>query len=695
MNQHTMYMRNACKKIMVLALVFAGLVTFAHRAQAQTTSTLIQFTNVWKYDASGANLGTAWRTNSPAYNDSTWATGPGLLATEDVIAPYLIHVPSGIGTPLPISNTITTYYFRTTFNLPVNPTTPGLVLLASNLVDDGCLIYLNGRLAGGLRVATTATSTTLASGGPNPEGTLEVLTLTNFLRAGVNTIAVEVHQSAIPSSDVVFGMKLVTQVPTTLAITNQPDSVTAEVGDSVTFTVGVSGGPVSYRWQKDGVPLPLPNAANSSYTISGVQLGNAGAYRVVVSNAVNVLTSEVAQLTVFADTTGPKLVSAIINDGFGSNRVNIRFDEAIITSVPPTAKNSPRNPANYRLVSTTNPNFAYTITNISAGGFNALLSIGDAAWDPLGSYYLIVNNVADTRGNSINPNSVIGVSVQVFTNLTQMGDFWSYYDCASITLCDENSDAVYANEAFSRTNFVQDPFTWGTGVGIFVKESGLGEIQPCAGDVRGSDLSFQIEPTLFRRTFTLPSNASSNGNLRLRFIFDDGMLIYLNGRPLYSNNVVGPISKTSRSIGQVTEATCNTNVTLNVSNLRPGTNWLAAAVVQNQANPEADTVFGLEMDLVTLRNTQGPTNRLPGTPTITRTRQADKFVLSWPATNYGYALMYSTDIVGTGARPDRNWYTNAANWLQVQDQSNPYTNNVPPTTGPRRFYKLFREKLND
>ena len=98
-----MYMRNACKKIMVLALVFAGLVTFAHRAQAQTTSTLIQFTNIWKYDASGNNLGTAWRTNSPAYNDSAWASGPGLLASEDGMAPYLVHVPSGIGTPLPIS----------------------------------------------------------------------------------------------------------------------------------------------------------------------------------------------------------------------------------------------------------------------------------------------------------------------------------------------------------------------------------------------------------------------------------------------------------------------------------------------------------------------------------------------------------------------------------------------------------------
>jgi hypothetical protein len=95
-----------------------------------------------------------------------------------------------------------------------------------------------------------------------------------------------------------------------------------------------------------------------------------------------------------------------------------------------------------------------------------------------------------------------------------------------------------------------------------------------------------------------------------------------------------------------------------------------------------------------------PTNYPPTltTPSITRTvitnAQGRKLVLSWPATNYGYNLKYSANITGTGPRPDRNWFTNEANWIQVPDQSNPYTNMIPPTTGPRRFYKLFRETLN-
>lgn len=698
-----MYMRNACKKILVMAVILAGLVSFVHQTNAQTTTPIFGFNKIWKYDRSGVDLGTAWRTNT--FNDNAWQSGAGLLGYDsDSVAAYTAIAPSGFGVtfPNPLSQTVTTYYFRTTFSLPggLTPTTPGLVLVASNLVDDGCLIWLNGRLAGSIRVPQNATFATPATGGPAPEGTNEVLFLpVNLLQSGVNTLAVEVHQPAAASSDVVWGMRLNAIAPTALAITNQPDSQVVEAGASVSFNVGVSGGPVFYRWQKDGVNVSA-TATNSTYSIPNVQLTHAGAYRVIVSNAVNVLTSEVAQLTVIEDTTGPKMVSAIIDDGNGSNKVSIRFDETLISTVPPTAKNSAQNPANYRLVSTSNPGFAYSITNVRRSGVQILLEIGDLNWDPLGSYYLTVNNVADRFGNQINPNSVIGVGVQIFTNLTRMSDVWNYYDCADVEFCDPNADAVYANEAFAKTNFVVDPLYWGAGNGIFVKESGLGEIAPCTGDTRGSVISFQIYPTLFRRTFMLPPNASSNGTLRMRFIFDDGMLIYLNGQPLLSSNVLGPITRDSRSLPStfVGNAICYSNdVRMAVTTLRPGTNWLAAAVVQNAANHEADTVFGFEMDLVTVQTAPAPTNRPPGIPTLVRARQTNpnQFVLSWPPTNYGYALMYSTAIAGTGARPDRNWFTNEANWIQVKDQSNPYTNSIPPTNNPARFYKLFREKLND
>lgn len=689
-----MYMRKACLKALLAALAVIGWAAATNQAQAQLVTRLIDFTQTWKYDRSGADLGTAWRTNT--FNDNSWQSGPGLLGLEDAagVTLYQATVPSGFGTlfPSPLSQTVTTYYFRTTFNFSGSTNVPGFALFATNLVDDGCAIYLNGRLAGGVRMPATFNATTLFSG-PATEGQLDVIALTNFLRSGVNTIAVEVHQSAATSSDVVLGMRLVAITPQALVITNQPDSQTVAVGESVSFTVGVSGGPVIYRWQKDGSNLA---ATGNTLNIANVQPSAAGDYRVIVSNSVSVVTSSVARLTVVQDTVGPELITAIIDNGFGSNFINVKFSEPLNSS---TTGFGARNTNNYRLVSSANPNTRYAITNaLYSTALGALLAVGAPDWDPNGNYYLIVNNIADSRGNNINPNSVIGVSRQIFTNLTSMSDSWMFYDCADPDFCDPNSNAVYENQNFAKPEFVPDPFYWGTGVGIFVRESGTGEIQPCDGDVRGTIPGFQMDPTLFRRSFRLPANASSNGTIRVRFIVDDGMVVYLNGQPLLTNNAPYPITRASRAISAVNNASCNTNNNFNlvVNNLRPGTNWLAAAVLQNLTAPESDTVFGMALDLITEEKALAPTNRPPGTPSLTLTRSGtpNRFVLSWPATNYGYALMYSTNIAGTGSNPAKNWYTNEANWIQVSDQSNPYTNNLPPSTGPRRFYKLFREKLN-
>lgn len=122
------------------------------RAGAQQVTTLIQFTNVWKYDQSGLDLGTAWRTND--YDDSAWPSGPGLLGFEDGV-PY--PYPLAVATPLTISTTVTTYYFRTAFEF--NSSMTGLSLIATNLVDDGCVIYLNGERVGGVRVPVGFQST--------------------------------------------------------------------------------------------------------------------------------------------------------------------------------------------------------------------------------------------------------------------------------------------------------------------------------------------------------------------------------------------------------------------------------------------------------------------------------------------------------------------------------------------------------
>jgi hypothetical protein len=700
-----MFMRNVCLKALVLALTFVGLVGMALRTEAQNVQTLIQFTNSWQYDQTGRQLPANWM--SSAYTpDGQWGpSSPGLLGTEDVPGPYLLHAP--IQTPLIISGSVTTYYFRTTFNYAGSLN--NVSLIATNLVDDGCAIYLNGLRVGGVRIPAGYTALNAAQFFPGgTEGALEVVTFTNLsaLRVGQNLLAVEVHQSANPSSDVMFGLKLISIAPTALTITNQPDSQTVTVGDPVSFSVGVSGGPVTYRWFKDNV---LQSSTSNELRITSAQVANAGNYHVVVSNVLGAVTSSTAILTVIADTDGPRMEAAVINNvptgggsPFGTNTINVIFNEALNAATA-------RNTNNYQLVSATNSNIRIPIINaLYSTALGTLLTVEgtNANWRPSGEYYLIVNNLADIRGNNLAPNSVIGVSIRVTTNLTQMIDRWDFYSTAFF---DGTYPEIYRNTTnpWSGTNYVVDTAggLWGNGSGILYVDPNPPPAQVCAGDTPQTLISFQNDPTLFRRIFTLPAGVSQDVEFQFRFLFDDGIVIYLNGVEIQRRNMPsGPWNEATRATVTVTDFGCVTNLTIKISDVPGlrlhtgrgnvlGTNVLAAAVFQS-ATPESDTWFGLEMDMVALRTAQAPTNRPPGTPTLVRnlinTPQGRKFVLSWPATNYGYNLQYSTDIMGT----PRNWWTNSANWTQVADQANPYTNMIPPTTGPRRFYRLFRETLN-
>jgi len=79
-------------------------------------------------------------------------------------------------------------------------------------------------------------------------------------------------------------------------ITAPPQSVTAAVGASVTFSVAASPGPLTYQWRFNGDNIPGANA--SSYTIGSIQTTNAGSYSVLVGNAGGSTLSASAVLTV-------------------------------------------------------------------------------------------------------------------------------------------------------------------------------------------------------------------------------------------------------------------------------------------------------------------------------------------------------------------------------------------------------------
>ncbi len=82
-----------------------------------------------------------------------------------------------------------------------------------------------------------------------------------------------------------------------LTIVTQPSAQTVAPGGSVSFSVVAEGpNPITYQWQLG--TFNIPGARTSSFSIDNVQQVDEGNYRVVVSDGVTTLTSNVASLTV-------------------------------------------------------------------------------------------------------------------------------------------------------------------------------------------------------------------------------------------------------------------------------------------------------------------------------------------------------------------------------------------------------------
>lgn len=91
-------------------------------------------------------------------------------------------------------------------------------------------------------------------------------------------------------------------------ITLQPVTQTATIGSTVQFiATAIGAAPLSYRWQKDGVDVPL--ATSGTLTVANITFADAGSYRLRVSNTVGSVLSDPAQLLI----PGPPTISTFAN----------------------------------------------------------------------------------------------------------------------------------------------------------------------------------------------------------------------------------------------------------------------------------------------------------------------------------------------------------------------------------------------
>ena len=164
--------------------------------------TLIPFNSTWNYLDDGSNQDIAWR--AIAFNDSSWLSGPAQLGYGDNDEATAVRRLGSSGT------TNITFYFRKTFTLPDPAAISSLSMRL--LRDDAGVVYLNGSevfRSSNLPVPPVPIdfTTRALSTGENSIDT--AIVSARDLRAGENTIAVEIHQESITSSDVSFDLELI------------------------------------------------------------------------------------------------------------------------------------------------------------------------------------------------------------------------------------------------------------------------------------------------------------------------------------------------------------------------------------------------------------------------------------------------------------------------------------------------------
>jgi hypothetical protein len=209
--------------------------------------------------------------------------------------------------------------------------------------------------------------------------------------AGTYSVVVTNSVGSVQSSSV--SLEVLVPPATPVQIVSQPVSRTIDDGSSATLSVAATGtGPISYEWFKDGVVLQ--NATTSTLAINDASAGDAGSYRVVVSNAAGSVQSALATISVNA-IPAPIAPVQIVNQPVG---VSVTTGTSATLSVDVVGSG----PITYQ----------WYKGNVALVGENSsTLSFNDAAVSDSGTYRVTVSNSAGSV-----QSSAVSVNVTVATH---------------------------------------------------------------------------------------------------------------------------------------------------------------------------------------------------------------------------------------------------------------------------------------
>jgi len=169
-------------------------------------------------------------------------------------------------------------------------------------------------------------------------------------------------------------------------ITAQPQNVTVTNGGTASFTVTASGAaPLRYQWRRNGADVS--GATNSSLTISGAQLSDAGTYTVQVINDFGIATSQGAVLTVLV----PPSISAQ-----PQSRTNLAGSTAFFS-----VTGAGTEPLSYQ--------WFFNTTNAIAGATSPSFSLPNVQLTNAGAYCVKLSNVAGSLTSAVVTLTVIAM----------------------------------------------------------------------------------------------------------------------------------------------------------------------------------------------------------------------------------------------------------------------------------------------
>ena len=574
----------------------------------ETYADYVRFDAVWKYLDNGSNQGTAWR--DPGFDDDGWESGPAQLGYGD--GDVVTVVDSGA------PNRHITTYFRSSFTVQV----PSLVVeLTGRLVrDDGAVVYVNGtevlrsNLPGGTIGYRTRASLPILGVAEDTPVIFSVPPA--VLVAGENTIAVEIHQTGLGSSDISFDLELVGLAIVDTEPPTSPDPVIATATSPTTMTIDWTTSTdaldtVSYDLYRDDALVTTTTEATFDDTL----LTQATSYEYLVeakdpsgnTTAASAIGGEVTY-DVFRDAGLVATTSDTTFDDTGltpdtpyeyvveaTDLLGYSAASTAVSEVTPPDTTPPTAPADLTGsplgISEIEVSWTASVDDVGPVTYQVYRSaaliettvettFNDTGLDPGTSYDYTVEAI-DGAGNIselVGPVSAETLPAVADPVLIAIGSEWAYLDDGSAQVT-----------SWREPDFVDS--SWNRGFA----ELGYGDGDETAL-VDGGPEGNRHLTTYFRSEFTVDDPATFI-ELELQLKRDDGALVYINGIEVVRSNVPdGDVTHLTRALERVMGAAERLWETFVVPSvvLVPGLNVIAVEIHQRDPG-SSDISFNLSL----------------------------------------------------------------------------------------------------